>query len=166
MTNKKRNINVSCATNKKEYMKQYSHIWYLENRAKKLGVSVDQYQKNRRHLLDLRHKRYLSQKTELAKRNHKEYYEIKKEIFYLLSGKCANPFNLPHPDWCNDIECLQIDHIHGGGLKELKKFSNAREMYRFILKQIKSGSKNYQLLCANCNQKKRFKNKEGIKYGI
>lgn len=158
--NKKRNI---VAKNKKEYMKEYNKIWYPENRAKKLEVSVIAYQKNREHLLDLRHQRYLRQREEQAEKNHKLYYDVKIEIFSLLGNKCANPFNLPHPDWCNEVECLQIDHVHGGGVKELKNFSNAYERYRFILQQVKNGSKNYQLLCANCNQKKRYKNGEGIK---
>lgn len=81
--------------------------------------------------------------------------EVRIKIIRLLGGKCANPFNVPHPDWCNDFRCLQIDHINGGGTKMRKISSNYDEYYRHILKEIESGSKDYQCLCANCNWLKR-----------
>ena len=142
-------------------MKQYSHIWYLENRAKKLGISVDQYQKNRTHLLDLRHKRYLQQRETQSERSRKEYCEIKQEIFTLLGNKCSNP-NCLVPNGCSDPMCLQIDHVNGGGLKEYKQFPNMLAFYKFVLEKIKKSSKDYQLLCANCNQKKRYEKGEGV----
>jgi hypothetical protein len=88
--------------------------------------------------------------------------QIRNEIFVLLGGKCANPFNLPHPDWCNDYRCLQIDHINGGGVKERKKYS-VNKLYLHILAEIKVGSKDYQLLCANCQWIKVHENKEWLK---
>jgi hypothetical protein len=75
------------------------------------------------------------------------------EIIKLLDGKCSNPYNLSHPDWCNDSRCLQIDHIHGGGTKIRRDLCNKNYdmYYKRILDEIKAGSKDYQLLCANCN---------------
>jgi len=86
----------------------------------------------------------------------------KKEIFELLGNKCANPYNLPHPDWCNDSRVLQIDHIHGGGNQEKRRNKGDRGSHHYydILRKIKNGSKDYQLLCANCNWIKRFENNE------
>lgn len=74
----------------------------------------------------------------------------------LLGSKCANPYNLPHPDWCNDPRCLQIDHINGGGRKEKEKLGT-NGMYKRVL----SHPEDYQLLCSNCNWLKRWENKEG-----
>lgn len=140
-------------------MKQYQHIWYLENRYGKLQNSRDNYSKNRNHLLDLRHKRYMRQRKEESRRYHEKYLLVKEEIIRLLGGKCANPYNLlPHPDWCNDRACLQIDHINGDGYKERKLYPY--KVIKVILEKIKVGSKDYQLLCANCNWIKREKNKE------
>ena len=93
-------------------------------------------------------------------KNRKSQYKIRKEIFQLLGGRCANPFNLPHPDWCNDPRCLQIDHVNGGGKKERISFNGYSSYIKFILKEIKNGSKDYQLLCANCNWIKRHENNE------
>jgi len=53
----------------------------------------------------------------------------------------------------NDPRALQIDHINGGGRKELQ--SIPRQTY-YSLDYHKANKKKYQLLCANCNQIKRM----------
>jgi hypothetical protein len=93
-------------------------------------------------------------------KNREFQNKLKNEIFELLKNKCANPFNLPHPNWCNDPRCLQIDHVNGGGRKHRNSFNGYTAYMKFILKQIKAGSKDYQLLCANCNWIKRSENNE------
>lgn len=147
------------ANNKKEYMKQYHQIYYAENKTGKLQTSRDNYLKNRDHILDLRHQRYLRQREDESRRYHEKYLLAKEEIITLLGGKCVNPYNLlPHPDWCNDRACLQIDHKNGDGYKERKLYPY--KVMKTILEKIKAGSKDYQLLCANCNWIKRERNRE------
>ena len=66
-----------------------------------------------------------------------------------LGGKCIR---------CgfSDIRALQVDHVNGGGRKELKIIN-----YRAYHKKIISDKTNsYQLLCANCNQIKKIENGE------
>jgi len=78
----------------------------------------------------------------------------KKRIFDLLGGKC---YSCGESDW----RCLQIDHVNGGGNQQKKRLHSANEKYyNFILKELQFGSKNYQLLCANCNWKKFYENNE------
>lgn len=90
----------------------------------------------------------------------REYRDrIRLEIVRLLGEKCSNPHCLV-PNGCSDIRCLQIDHVNGGGRKELEKFNSRVLYYKFVLEQIKYGSKDYQLLCANCNWIKKYENKE------
>jgi len=96
-------------------------------------------------------------KIKKQQRENNTCIRIRKEIIQLLGGQCSNIFNFPHPDWCNNPECLQIDHINNNGHKERKSFKNTYRHYEYILKQIKTGSKDYQLLCANCNWIKRDK---------
>jgi hypothetical protein len=80
--------------------------------------------------------------------------KFKEEIHQLLGGKCSV---------CGYIgTALQIDHINGNGTKE-RNFFGRSSVYMKILEKIKSGSKDYQLLCANCNWEKRFKNNENRK---
>lgn len=58
-----------------------------------------------------------------------------------------------------DIRCLQVDHIHGGGGKELVKLKTSG-VYKKI-RDDPSCRYNYQVLCANCNMIKRVVNHEG-----
>lgn len=85
---------------------------------------------------------------------------IKNEIFQLLGNKCSNP-NCPIPSKKMDRRCLQIDHVYGGGSSGKNKSGRCTALwYRKILEEIKSGSKDYQLLCVYCNWLKRYTNKE------
>lgn len=83
------------------------------------------------------------------------YFHLKEQIFELLGNKCIR---------CDfsDPRALQIDHINGGGQKERKRFPSHKMFYMYVLRQLKAGSKDYQLLCANCNWIKRYENKEAI----
>ena len=61
---------------------------------------------------------------------------------------------------CIDIRCLQIDHINGDRKREKYTVGGSRMYYIQIRRNIENGSKNYQILCANCNFIKRYENKE------
>ena len=67
--------------------------------------------------------------------------ELRDRIFNLLGKKCV---------WCGyDVrDALQIDHINGGGRKEIASFSSITAYYNHILETKGNG---YQILCANCN---------------
>jgi len=85
-------------------------------------------------------------------RNRKYYKSLKRRIMELLGNKCNN---------CRigDFRVLQIDHINNNGYEERKKIGNnggGITQYLYIFKKLKSGSNDYQLLCANCNQIKKY----------
>lgn len=92
----------------------------------------------------------------------KEYQRRKRErrrikiLTFLCKGmpRCQNP-NCLVPNGCIDIRCLQIDHVNGHGIGELRKLK-----VRAYCRKIKEHPENYQVLCANCNWIKRFLNKE------
>lgn len=73
---------------------------------------------------------------------------LKQRAFEKLGGCCGR---------CGitDIRCLQIDHINGGGVKELRTIQSAG-----IRRKIVQGKTGYQLLCANCNWVKRYEQNE------
>jgi len=56
----------------------------------------------------------------------------------------------------SDRRALQIDHVHGGGTKHVRKVSY-RTRYTEALADTTG---KYQLLCANCNWIKRAENNE------
>lgn len=80
-------------------------------------------------------------------------HRIKSEIFVLLGGHC--------------VECgysgiaLQVDHIHNNGKEEIKEQrtnpkKSSYTYWMFVLKKIKEGSKDYQLMCPTCNMEKEL----------
>lgn len=134
----------------------------------KLTIRIPEFDK----LFDLEHyftlrnrnkREYMKRwrKKHLKEHNVKQfsyYIKYKQEIFNLLGNKCAR---------CgfNDKRALQIDHINGGGCKEREqlfgsKYTSGSIYYKRILDKIKDGSKEYQLLCANCNWIKRHERGE------
>jgi hypothetical protein len=90
------------------------------------------------------------------KRNNEFYKNLRTKAIEYLGGKCIKCGNSDH-------RVLHIDHVRGGGLKELRKLGRGPlAIHRRVLKDK---SNKYQLLCASCNSVKRFENKEnaGIK---
>jgi len=67
------------------------------------------------------------------------YINQRLEIFDLLGNKCNH---------CGitDMRVLQIDEINGGGTKQ--RANGMSNYYTMVLKKVKAGSKEYQLLCA------------------
>jgi hypothetical protein len=59
-----------------------------------------------------------------------------------------------------DWRAPQIDHVNGGGNKAWVRCSGPDRYYREIMASITAGEKEYQLLCANCNQIKRHERSE------
>lgn len=57
-----------------------------------------------------------------------------------------------------DRRVLQIDHVKGGG-SAFRRGAGAR-IHSIIRLIRKHGLKHFQLLCANCNQRKRHTHKE------
>lgn len=89
-------------------------------------------------------------------KNKKKKFESKKLLYEKMGGVCVK---------CgfSDYRALQIDHINGGGNKEIK-FLRATKKHGFyhkiVLESHLKNEKKYQLLCANCNWIKRFENNE------
>lgn len=77
--------------------------------------------------------------------------KLRNQVLDLLGRKC-NTCGL------EDEEVLQIDHVFGGGCKEVKTCGSNK--YIFYLKKLREGSHDYQMLCANCNWRKRIREDE------
>ena len=69
---------------------------------------------------------------------------LKDKIYKILGKKCKS---------CDteDKRVLQIDHVHGNGLKEIRSFSNQEVYLKHVLKRLEEGHQGYQILCSNCN---------------
>lgn len=143
--------------NRKEYFKEYVR------RPKVKEKSRDRVKKwrlehplTREQLIKRREKRreyYRTHKEQEKLSKMRGRRKIRAKIIQLLGGQCANPYGL-HDKPFTDIQCLQIDHVNGGGNKERSSLS-VWKYYKKVLLEIQNGSKDYQCLCANCNFKKR-----------
>ncbi len=101
--------------------------------------------------------RLFIRKRQLAKiRGNRASKKMRADILQKLGGRCSNPacqwLNADGTRGCIDERCLQVDHVHGGGKKELSKYVSRQAYYRQVLADTEG---KYQLLCANCNWIKR-----------
>lgn len=79
---------------------------------------------------------------------------LRAEVLEVMGNKCAR---CGFADW----RALQIDHVNGGGT-EHRKTNRAHPVtyLREVREAVLAESKEFQLLCANCNWIKRYENKE------
>lgn len=90
-------------------------------------------------------------RNRIAKDNLKKY---RSKLIELLGGKrCVRC------GYNKDERALQIDHINGGGIKERRKGYTYLIHKKYVDNPILA-KKTLQILCSNCNQLKKFDNKE------
>jgi len=127
----------------------------LRNRAKVKRWRERNHDKNWESSLRWRRENPERWKAIRRKSNHKRNVELRTNVIALLGGKCV------HCGYDKDPRAFQIDHINGGGIRERKALGSYTKFAKHVLAVNGDG---YQLLCANCNQIKRFENKEDFKY--
>lgn len=76
---------------------------------------------------------------------------LRKKVIAHFGGRCVR---CGYSDW----RALQIDHIYGGGTREIAERNSALSYHRKLLKEIPGVT--YQLLCSNCNWIKRYERSE------
>ncbi len=94
-------------------------------------------------------------KRRMVNRRHRR--KLRRQVLQIMGNKCAT---CGYADW----RALQIDHINGGGTKEHGKSGCCTYYLKKVERSIMSNEQKYQLLCANCNQIKRYTNQEGYLY--
>jgi len=90
---------------------------------------------------------------EKARQDAKKYHErLRDRVYVKLGNRCAK---------CGfaDARALQIDHVQGGGRRDVARYRSRTSYLKAVLEDT-AGS--YQLLCANCNMIKCVENKERL----
>jgi len=107
--------------------------YYLQHQTRVKHLSKVYYERNRTRISQVRKEIYL---------------KLRKEVLEMLGNKCAH---------CQEAETsiLHIDHKYGDGYSERRIFGSL-----FRLRKVKEQSSLYQLLCPNCNWKKRHAKNE------
>ena len=150
MTSKKKYELRKCNYCREEYIPKNIRNIYCSHKC-----AANAYHKNNK-ISERKYRLQHMKENRLSSRKYSR--KRRKRIIYLLGNKCCNPFNLEHPSWLNSIEMLQVDHINGGGGKQMREFGG--KYYSYVLSSISSGKKEFQILCVACNWLKRFKLKE------
>jgi len=131
---------------KLEYYRKYRR----ENRLRVLGWERKWRRENRQKACEHNRKYHQAHKQQINGDRRNLRRELRQRVFEKLGNKCVR---------CgfSDVRALQIDHVHGGGVKECGKIGSTIMLSRKVLADTEG---NYQLLCANCNWIKRDENNE------
>lgn len=134
----------------KPYYKEY----YQKNK-KSIRENIKRWRdKNPEKVKQIQRNQYWK-RPEVNRMRAKRYVgNIKNTIYVLLGGytciKCG----------FKDPRALQIDHIRGGGKKDRKQHRGYYQMIKYYYLNPELAKKELQILCANCNQIKKFENHE------
>lgn len=88
-----------------------------------------------------------------------EYYErVQRGVLNTMKLQLMNILGSTTCVLCGyaDIRCLQFDHIHGGGSTDYKTKGIGIPFYKYYLEHRVEAKEKLQVLCANCNWKKRY----------
>lgn len=127
-----------------EYWKEYHRNYYLKNKEKWAEYHKKHYEPREKSDPEYRERRNVERALWRDRR--------RQESLAHLGGCCVK---------CGmaDQRALQIDHVQGGGSKELRSEDFKYSDYFKRLLSEPPGT-TYQLLCANCNWIKRHENDE------
>lgn len=89
----------------------------------------------------------------------KRNIEHRLRLVKLLGSKCSNNKCMTNNNGCDDVRCLQLDHINGKGTQERKKLKGY-VLYKYYLDRPELAKETLQVLCANCNWIKRYEEGE------
>lgn len=136
---------------------EHMRVYYQKNKESIRAYSKKYYEENKDRTRESRliYSKAYNQKNAVKKSQYARdrWKRIRIELFEHLGGA-----------WCknckyDDYRALQIDHIYGGGRKEHKDNPHFKSISRWA-EHVKNNSSNYQVLCANCNQIKRYTHNE------
>jgi len=141
---------------RKRYGREQSRKYYKLHKDKVLKYHKKYYAENREKIIK-KSRLWAYENRGRNLRNSKMYrMRYRKKIQNLLGNKCIVCGE-------NDWRILEIDHVNNDGYKERKEIGCSYTAYRRIYNDIKVGSKRYQLLCSNCNMRKKME-RMGFKY--
>lgn len=126
----------------KEQKKAYYKAYY-ESHKEQFKAYRESYKEQRKAYYESHKERSIAQSLARYAKMVKIYNREK--LIKLLGNKCSI---------CgiDDIIVLQLDHIYGGGNKDLISLKNTR--YEYYIMHIEEAKAKLQVLCANCHLRK------------
>jgi len=127
-----------------ERSRAYQRAYYKANKEKHNAQSTAwrQAHKNDPQYKERLHQAYKRRREELNARGRKQWAAVRYRVLtiYGLCCACCGEHRLPF---------LAIDHINGGGNRDLKNSGNSRSMWKRMI--VEKDPAKYQTLCWNCN---------------
>lgn len=148
----------------KDKILERNKIWKEKNREKYLDARERYYQKNKKKIIS-KTTQWQKENPEKKKESAKKTYQKHKEKMLMgcrdrritLKLELLNHYsqNKLECNVCgfNDIDCLALDHINGGGSLDRKKEPSSYFYRRLKREGFPEG---FQVLCNNCNWKKHI----------
>jgi hypothetical protein len=139
-----------------EDLRLKGRLAYHENPEKHIAQVQKWRQRNRARYLNYKLEYYLDNLDVIRSKSR----DKRLRLLEMLGCICAMR------GYCENVLALQIDHIFGDGHKDKVRFNGSGlAQYKYYLEHADEAKARLQVLCSNCNQIKRFENKElRIKY--
>lgn len=162
--------------NNKDKIREYKKEYYYNNKDKLNESHKEYYRNNRDKLLNKSSEYRIKNRHEVNKKKNISYWKNRDKILKDLEKKrrdlkvavisyYSNNTNKCVCCGINEIECLTIDHINGGGCRHLREINTGGGGYRFYKWLIENNyPEGYQILCYNCNSAKGIKQKCPLKH--
>lgn len=141
----------------KEEVKRKAREYYAQTAPERKAQKKVYYEKNRltilpkQSIISKKNYRENPEKKLLRERRRRQTHRI--QLLTEIGGCICK--NCGFDDW----RALQVDHVNGGGRQEHrtnKALKSAKRYHEHILKNPEQ----YQILCANCNNIKKYVNNE------
>lgn len=136
----------------RDKIRQYSRNYYYQNTEKRRESNRHSMHKRSQESPEqyrtIRQRSYWKNINQNRQKLRDRYHNIRSQLMKVLGGVRCKQCGF------SDTRALQIDHVFGGGTKEIKKLGNFR-LYKFYLSNPKLAKEKLQVLCANCNAIKR-----------
>lgn len=135
--------------------KLYKAEWYQTNKERQAKRFKEYYLAHRDEIKEYYKKWRLTHKDAQSEAGREYHLRLKMRVLNHYSGgtaKCSH---------CKETDplVLCVDHINGGGNKQRRQVGG--NFNRWLIR--KNFPLGYQVLCANCNLRKRILNKEDIR---
>ena len=151
---------LTIASGAKEYQREwrkkhpdYNKKWIQEHREQYTVCRRNWKQEHPEHFREYNRKYRQEHKSQYIQYTRKSHQKLRTQVLEKYGSKCVR---------CgfSDVRALQIDHVNGGGIKELRGMTQ-HQYFKKVLADIEG---KYQILCANCNWIKVDENNENHRF--
>lgn len=140
----------------KPYYQAQQQLYYQGNREHILQ-RVSEYARTHQKQIKQYRKEHYKKFGKQEYREKQEYYSYVAETLFIFALDIVTHSQKHKCTRCGetDLRCLEFDHIRGGGRKHYTLIKSTR-IVKWVIKHPKEARKKLQVLCGNCNWKKRY----------